>query len=186
MPWYLAFRLANLIHRTNLSEYSNLWDIIRKIKIEIFPQKHCNKYGLYDDKLSQVIEAEKKLEMEPSEKKNENITSEELETAAKMFIFLNSCPFDDNSVEWFKSWALFYKDLFRTQSPDQIILTLNRMMKIKTPQDKNGKGRVKKLLQKTATFMSLQFDRIRNFIPSNFLKNISVEGFKIPNGELIY
>ena len=124
--------------------------------------------------------------MEPSEKKNENITSEELETAAKMFIFLNSCPFDDNSVEWFKSWHLFYKDLFHTQSPDQIILTLNRMMKIKTPQDKNGKGRVKKLLQKTATFMSLQFDRIRNFIPSNFLKNISVEGFKIPNGELIY
>ena len=35
-----------------------------------------------------------------------------------------------------KPWIGFYKYLFRTQSPDQIVLTLNRLVKgLKTPQN---------------------------------------------------
>ena len=37
-------------------------------------------------------------------------------------MYLSMCP---NTI---KPWLLFYKDIFKTQSPDQII-TLNRIMK---------------------------------------------------------
>ena len=51
------------------------------------------------------------------------MTNKELKTAAEMFLYLNMCP------PTIKPWLVFYKELFQTQSPDQIILTLNRLMK---------------------------------------------------------
>ena len=51
------------------------------------------------------------------------MSADHLETAAKMFIYLNTCPGK------LKSWFLFYKYLFETESLDKILLTLNRMMK---------------------------------------------------------
>ena len=73
--------------------------------------------------LSQVKAVEQILQIEPSLRINETLTNEELKTAAKMFLYLNICPVP------IKPWIVFYKDLFITQSPDQIILTLNRIMK---------------------------------------------------------
>ena len=54
---------------------------------------------------------------------NDNLTKEELQTAGKMFLYLITCP------DTIKPWIVFYKYLFQTQSPDKIILTLNRLMK---------------------------------------------------------
>ena len=41
-----------------------------------------------------------------------------------MFLYLITCP-----TVTIKPWIVFYKDLFQTQSPSQIILSLNRVMK---------------------------------------------------------
>ena len=73
---------------------------------------------------------EQKLQIESSEQIIETLTNDELKTAAELFVYLNMCP------GTIKPWIKFYKDLFQTQSPDQIILTLNRLMKgTRTPQN---------------------------------------------------
>ena len=74
-----------------------------------------------DAMLSQVKAVEQMLQIKSSEQNNEALKNEELQTAAEKFLYLTMCP---NTI---KSWLLFYKDLFQTQSPDQIILTLNRL-----------------------------------------------------------
>ena len=76
-----------------------------------------------DDMLSRVKAVEQMLQIEPSRKINETLTNEELKIAAEMFLYLTMCH------DTIKPWMAFYKDLFKTQSPEQIILTLNRMIK---------------------------------------------------------
>ena len=76
-----------------------------------------------DDSLSQVEAVEQELQIESSEQINDNLTNDKLQTAAEMFVYLIMCPND------MKPWIVFYKNLFKTQSPDQIILTLNRIIK---------------------------------------------------------
>ena len=160
--WFQIFRLANLLQCTKLSD-DTLWGFIKKIKLETSDNIQCFKDRLYmfhTDKLSQVTAVEKLLESESTEQKYENMTLENLETAAKMFIYLNSCPYNDGYI--MKSWSSFYDYLLNTQSVEQIILTLNRMMKIKTTQsDDDGKIRAEKLFKRTATLLSLEFGEIQ-------------------------
>ena len=121
--------------------------------------------------------------MESSDQINDTPTNEELKTAAEMFLYLNTCP--DSS--WFKSWSLFYKDLFLTQPADKIILTLNRMVKTETSDDKDGKLRAKKLLQRAAQLLSLQYEDIGNFLGEKYFhQEISGTDFKVPNGAVFH
>merc|ERR1711884_546578 len=87
-----------------------------------------------------------------------------------MFIYLITCP-----SQWYKFWYLFYSDLFLIQPVDQILLTLNRMTKIAYPQNKDGKIRAEKLLQRTASLMSLKFGEIQSLLPG---KDVSYESIK--------
>ena len=73
--------------------------------------------------VSQVKAVEQILQIESSEQINETLTYEELKMGAEMFLYLIICP------TTIKPWIVFYKDLFQTQSPYQIILSLNRVMK---------------------------------------------------------
>ena len=100
--------------------------------------------------LTQVLAVEENLGIESSEQMMETLTKKELQTAAKMFLYLNTCP--DLS---FKFWFSFYKDLFLTQSFDQIILTLNRMMKSTDTQGEGGNIRAEKLLKIMFNMLSL-------------------------------
>ena len=52
-----------------------------------------------------------------------NITHKELNIAALEFLYLFSCS------EMSRAWTLFYQDLFERKAPDQILLTLNRILK---------------------------------------------------------
>ena len=100
-----------------------------------------------------------------------------------MFIYLNICPFDDSLDEflsdesqkarklWFNSWTSFYTDLF-TQPADQVILTLNRMMKTKRSEE--DKLRAKKLMRRTSNLLSLNFERIQSLLPDTY-RNASVK-----------
>ena len=120
----------------------------------------------YDEALPQVKAVEQKLKIESSELINETWTNanEKLQTAGEMFLLLNSCP-DFR----FKSWSSFYNDLFLTQSADQIILTLNRMMKTDTSHahDKDGKLRAEKLMKRASRVMSLHYEQIQGLRPVN-------------------
>ena len=73
--------------------------------------------------LTQVKAVEQILNIESTEQINDTLTNEELKMAAEIFLYLITCP------TTIKPWILFHKDLFQTQSPYQIILSLNRVMK---------------------------------------------------------
>ena len=109
------------------------------------------------------------------------MTKEELSSAAEMFIYLNTCP-----DSYFKSWFTFYKDLFLTQSADQITLTLNRMIKTKSlhsKASKDGNLRAEKLLKRTSELFSLKFEDIQAFLYEKTIRNGSIKKeYKIPKG----
>ena len=139
----------------------------------------CYRYMLDDDvMMSQVKAVEEMMQIESSEIIDESLTNEQLKTAAQMFLFLNTCP----NTRWFKSWFSFYKDLFLTKSADQIILTLNRMIKTETSHDKAGKLRAKKLLQRNKSLLSLQFEEIGRLLGEKYFEAITGTEFIIPNG----
>ena len=63
--------------------------------------------------------------------------------SAEIFMYLTICP---DSV---KPWLAFYKDLLQTQSLNQIILTLNRLLKgSKTPENEHYKILAESVFQK--------------------------------------
>ena len=96
----------------------------------------------------------------------ENMTTEDLTTAAEMFIFLNTCPPSDeaNMQQWFTSWSKFFKDMFETQSPEIILLTLNRLTKIKD----DGFIRVSEnLFKRLASSLKLKYKDIQNLLPDS-------------------
>ena len=61
------------------------------------------------------------------------------------------------------------------------------MMKTETSHDKDGKLRAKKLLQRTAQSLSLQYEDIRNFLGEKYFhQEISGTDFKVPNGAVFH
>ena len=123
----------------------------------------CNKYDtmLAGDSIMFLVKAvEQNLNIESSEQINDNLTNEELKTAGEMFLFLSTCP-----DSWFKSWSSFYTDLFLTESTDQIILTLNRLIKTEMLQDKEAKVRAEKLMKRSMSLMSLKYEQIQRWRP---------------------
>ena len=103
---------------------------VRHIKLQKSLDISCQgNYG-FNLESGVVDTAEEQLKTNSSDERFNNMTAEDLKTAAEMFIYLNMCP------EAIKPWIVFYKEIFENESPDQIILTLNRMMKgTRTPQN---------------------------------------------------
>ena len=99
-----------------------------------------------------------------------------LETAAKMFLFLNSCS------EFLETWLSFYTDLFMTKAPDQIVLALNRIMK---HENKNRDGKIAlELFKKVTKLMNLKYEKIDKIINGR-MKISSIEEKKFFNGMII-
>ena len=89
----------------------------------------------------------------------ENMTEETLQEAAEMFIFLTSCS------ESVRSWFYFYEDLFTERTQEQIIVTLNRVLKGQTtPENKDMKTIAIKLFRKVNNILSLKFTEIKHMI----------------------
>ena len=113
---------------TLTSELSQVNIVEEKLKTRIahsseYPDRRIAARGWMDNLLRPADSGDQGSSFESSEQINEALTNEDLRTAAEMFVYLTMCP---NEI---KPWLIFYKDLFQTQSPDQIILTLNRVIK---------------------------------------------------------
>ena len=157
--------------------------MVKTVKSDTPLDLRCETPGMLsaESKLSQVKVVEQMLQIDSSEHINDTLTNEELKTASKMFLYLNTCP----NNPWFKSWSSFYKDLFLTQPADKIILTLNRMMKTaETSQDMDGKLRTEKLLKRTLSLMSLSLEIIQSMLSEKLSRNGSVnKDFIFKNGK---
>ena len=166
---FFFVRVANMIKMSTLT-LDEIWKIAKKIKSEVSLDKLCpNKQSFYNrQKPYPVLSAiEQHLGIEPSEIIYENMTTEILEIAAPMFIYLIGCPAQDalDTKQWYTSWNTFYSNLFSAKSPQQIILTLNRITKSKSSEDKDGKTRAAKLLKRTKSIISLKYETIEKLMP---------------------
>ena len=147
-----------------------LWESVRKLKLQSSFDKECDEDCILfsgTEKESQVGALENILETESSDDRLQNMTYESLKTAGEIFIYLNIHP-----GETLKPWFDFFKDLFQTQSPDKIVLTLNRIMK--GPQNKYGYGSgdneaiqiiTKMLFMRITDFFSLMYKELQTLLP---------------------
>ena len=101
---------------------------------------------------SLIIDIQKLLQIEESMITKEKLTVEDLESSAKMFIYLITCSDD------LRSLYTFYKNMF-LKSPDLILLTLNRIMKLEgdTSPNKDLKLLSSKILQKVIQILRPQY-----------------------------
>ena len=88
--------------------------------------------------------------------KIEPIKHDSIERSAQMFIYLNSCP---KSIY---SWITIFKDLFNNRSPLEIIITLNRILKLSSQEQEDLINITNKIFRKTSLTLSLEFDEINS------------------------
>ena len=146
-------RFANIFKITNYSD-TDIWNAVKQIRSKITFTTDCSNDGLlyFAGKQYIVSEVETKLKIKSSDVVFEDMTDSMIEKAAKMYLYLVTCS------DPIKPWFLFYSNLFLTQTPDEIILTLNRIMKgRKTPQNEYFKMIASKLLDRTKSLIS-QYD----------------------------
>ena len=145
-----------MIHLTNLDD-QQLWKIIEQIKskTEFGNDCHDSPHIEDDDILSLVKAIEMELDINSTEAIFENVTKHNLKTIGESFIYLYSCS---NPL---KNWLNFYEDLFQNQSPDIILLSLNRILKgKKSIQNSHFKTLARKLLNEFTSLLSLKYQEI--------------------------
>ena len=143
------FRFANTLQLNSVS-VDNIQNVVKTVKSGTSLDLSCNGDTILaaDGPLDQVEAVEQMLQIESSEQINDTLTREELRTAGEKFLYLIMCP------DKMKPWIVFYKDLFQTQSPDQIILTLNRLMKgSRTQTNEHFKELAEILLKRILSFL---------------------------------
>ena len=150
-------RFANIFNFNSVS-FDKIQSVVKIVKSQMSLGQNCE-YSMP----AQVEAVEQMLQIESSELITDTLTNKELQAAGEIFLYLCMCP-----DSWFKSWSKFYKMLFLTRPADQILLTLNRMMK--TIQDKDTKLLTENLLQRTKSLLSLQKGKsgsAKEFMTSN-------------------
>ena len=86
------FRFANIFKLSNIS-VDKILSVVKAVKSETYIDLSCYTNLLSEEsKLLQVKKVEEKLQQESSDQIMKNLTSEDLKTAAEMFIYLNMCP----------------------------------------------------------------------------------------------
>ena len=139
-----------------------IWNTLKTIKVKwrnnlkYYMQKACygGLYTMYDY-FNQQFEKAVKINSTLAKTKtsfNVYLPENKLESLAKMFLYLNSCP------GHLKAWVTFYNNLFGSKPPDEIVLTLNRILKSdKWPLTKDSKVIARNLLDKVTTLFSLKY-----------------------------
>ena len=152
-----------------------MWKVVKKVKRETSGDKQCSIFNpiLFEelsDWASQVKAVEQELQIESTEATFQNMTSADLEAAAEMFIYLNMCPDKKDVIpntaiqQRYQSWFRLYDDLFKNESPDMIILTLNRLLTQTEHKHKIIK-RNKVLFKMVASRLNLKYGNIQSLLP---------------------
>ena len=169
-------RFANIFLKTNYTTIQ-MWENVKNMKSNISLDLTCRQDGLYGDGEDgdphqdisdvQVKKLEHKLNINSSEVRFQNITLDELKSAAKMFIYLNICP---GSL---KPEFQFFDDLFKKKTPYKIILTLNRLKEsVNNPEIVFFKMIAQNLLNRISQMLSLKYGDIISMLPG-LLNNVS-------------
>ena len=145
-------RFSNIV-KSSLVTVEDIWKIVKKIKPTSLTMECKSTKRLYHwNQKSLIIDIQKLLQVEESMITKEKLTVEDLESSAKMFIYLITCS------DYLRSLYTFYKNMF-LKSPDLILLTLNRIMKLEgdTSPNKDLKLLSSKILQKVIQILRPQY-----------------------------
>ena len=162
-------RFANLLPLLRFND-EQIWNAIKKVKskrsteIQWCETSATNRHFYVESVIqSQVEEIQNELNINSSTVISKNITKIQLKTAAEMFLYLNGC--DGNLNPWFK----LFTDLLLKESPDQIVLTFNRI--INSPKSSDMKYIATKVFKRITEKFSLQYFQVQNIsIPKSILK----------------
>ena len=170
---FFYFRLANILQTTTYKE-DDVWAAAREVKSETSSTKDCawvyHYHNFQDSDIynNYVTKIEQKLNITTSETLLEDMTRENLEIAADIFIYLWACSTP------LKHWFIFYTDLLQTQSPDQIVLKLNRILKGgNSPENKILKTIASDLFKRITTLFSLKYTEMDT--KSENMESLSVQ-----------
>ena len=147
-------RLANLLKH---ERKERIWAAVREINTQM-----CGDFK----KLPLVMAVEEKLQVKSTDMRFNNITDADLNTAAQMIIYMCTTCTENSNPEWVR----FYFNLFKTQSPNEIILTLNRLQVILSSVNnyitRFGVFETNlKLFNRTKAILGLKHKQIRGLIP---------------------
>ena len=120
------FRLVNMLDIVELDD-ENVWKIIKETrKSFLFEHTHIDCEGINNNILLDInyikqnihnLEEELKLNITSTPAKH--VSAETLETAAKMFIYLNNCP---------PKYLSLISNILKSEKPKDIILALSSIM----------------------------------------------------------
>ena len=118
----------------------DVWKIIKETRFSLLfvkPDQDCNrdKTLVSDGNIQDILNnLAAKLKLNLTSNPNKNVSDKILETAAKMFTYLNFCPSLMPKHNFLQAY------LFKTGTPTEIILALISMMK--TSQNVDEKGNI--------------------------------------------
>ena len=98
-------RFSNIV-KSSLVNVEDIWRIVKKIKPTSLMECKNTKRLYHWDQKSLIIDIQKLLQVEESMISKEKLTVEDLESSAKMFIYLITCSDD------LRSLYTFYKNMF--------------------------------------------------------------------------
>ena len=155
-----------------------MWNVANKIKNqESFDSAGCSGSGLYDDLSYLVDKVEQQLELDSSDVIYQNISAEHLNAAKDIFVYLNACP--TPYLYWFRPFKMFYKNLFKTKSPIEILLTLNRFTKTqRAVNDERGIMIQEKLFKRATKLFNLKYEEIQSMLHLVDARNVSLNSEK--------
>ena len=198
--WNYFSSFANYLLVSKFSE-EEIWKKLKNIKSGITFDKKClgvDGLGpLYEDSADHktiMEEVERQLEIDSAnsivyEEQTgyfsitsspailSSMTDAKLKTAAEMYLYILSCP--GRLLPWF----MFYSDLFQKKPPNQIVLTLNRILKHdSTPENQGLQTIAEKLFNVMASNSSFKYQEIQRITQGSSTKqidNISSDDLKL-------
>ena len=170
--WIFSIRFANIFHTTNIT-VDKMWSVAIKIKSQnSLDSAGCSGSGLYNDLSYLVNKLEQQLEVNSSAMIHKNISAEHLNAAGDIFVYLNACP--TPNFYWFRPYKMFYKNLFETKSPKEIILTINRFMKTLAAIDEDITIE-EKLFKRATKLFNLKYKEIQSMLDVVDARNVSLK-----------
>ena len=155
-----------------------MWHVAKRIKsLTSLDDYSCDGSGLYNynDLSYQVDKVEQQLGVDSSDVIYQNMSAEHLKGVGELFVYLNACPQASLSW-WLKPLTIFYKNLIKTKSPFEILLTLNRFTK--TLRDVNAIRTIEDLFVRATQLFNVDYKNVQNILhvaDDAINQNISLE-----------
>ena len=149
-------------------DVDNIWKIVKKIRLSFlltYPGQDCSGQFLSDGNMQDILNnLAAKLKLNPTSNPNKNVSDKILETAAKMFVYLNFCP------SLIPKHIFLQTYLFRTATPTEIIVALSR--KMKTLQNMNEKGNIIEVFGKLMEYLKLEsYKEVQSITKKKYYSN---------------